>query len=322
MDLICNKVPQQSSTESCSTVNQQRKSLHGRNEIARNASLKRKLNKIMMMDITVSNASTITLNLLQIKASKSNPDSGHSKSSVDPHHETAASLKKRHTKPGYRRITSSLHSTVPQRRTSTAGAVSGSIERLDPQVNDASANLFMPYQYFLKLLDNQGIKVKVLSWSSPELEQYFIKPSQHDLDSYTQDVVGALRMQDLPTLKAHLESKISLQCCNRFGEGLVHMACRRGFTQVVEFLLSEAKVSLRVRDDYGRTPAHDACWTCNPELQLMKLILERCPELLLVGDKRGDTPLQYVRKEHAVQWRSFLEQNQDLLKPKHDAFLH
>ena len=52
----------------------------------------------------------------------------------------------------------------------------------------------------------------------------------------------------------------TLQCCNRFGESAIHMACRHDLTDVVKFSIEEVGSILRVRDDYGRTPLHDAFW--------------------------------------------------------------
>ena len=108
--------------------------------------------------------------------------------------------------------------------------------------------------------------------------------------------------------------RAALDCCNRFGEGLLNMACRRGFTDTVKYLLSpDIQLNVRVRDDGGRTPLHDACWYPEPQLEVCSLILQQDPSLFLVADKRGYTPFQYARKSDWHVWRQFLYSNYQAL---------
>merc|ERR1712183_78962 len=55
------------------------------------------------------------------------------------------------------------------------------------------------------------------------------------------------------------------RCANRFGESLLHLACRRGRTDMVRFLVVEMgsppRDVLETMDDCHKTPLHDACWT-------------------------------------------------------------
>ena len=95
------------------------------------------------------------------------------------------------------------------------------------------------------------------------------------------------------------------------------MACRRGFTDVVRFLIKEAGVSPRVRDDMGRTPMHDACWTCESRPRPnAKLLMEECPELLVLKDRRGSAPFEYTRVEHAGAWSAFLQEKREMFSQK------
>lgn len=109
------------------------------------------------------------------------------------------------------------------------------------------------------------------------------------------------------------ESGRSLRCCNRFGESLLHVACRRSTPEIVKFLLKEAGVCPRIRDDYGRTPLHDAVWRAHPEVDIVELLLNVEPRLAFVEDVRGHKPFQYARKEHWRRWREFLCENRDLI---------
>jgi len=125
--------------------------------------------------------------------------------------------------------------------------------------------------------------------------------------SYAHDVINAVKAQDIEALRKWKEEGRILQAANRFGESLLHMACRRGFTNVVKFFIEEAGLNLWIRDDFGRTPLHDACWTSDPAPDLVRYIIDKEPDMSLVSDKRGHTPLDYVRKDDWKTWISFLE---------------
>merc|ERR1712087_120602 len=154
------------------------------------------------------------------------------------------------------------------------------------------------------------------SFPALDLQDFFVNVTSEHVKAYTNDVVAAIRNEDISILREMHLNGITLQCCNRFGESIMHMACRRGAVKVVRFLHEEAGVSFRVRDDYGRTPLHDAFWTAKPHAELVKMIISNCPDLLLISDRRGFMPLSYVRDEHWSMWCEFLEENRDMLTPK------
>ena len=97
------------------------------------------------------------------------------------------------------------------------------------------------------------------------------------------------------------------------------MACRHDLTDVVKFSIEEVGSILRVRDDYGRTPLHDAFWTGEPNFTLIELLLKKEPDVLLMSDKRGHCPLEYVRKDHWGAWTEFLKSKSHLVKPREFA---
>jgi Ankyrin repeats (3 copies) len=137
----------------------------------------------------------------------------------------------------------------------------------------------------------------------------FRKPSQGEIDSYDLEVVGAVRSGDVDKLRCIMkQGRKTLNACNRFGESLIHMACRRGKVDVVRFLLKEGSTRTDIRDDYGRTPAHDAYWTTEANIEVMDELLQHIPiAMLLTEDVRGFTPFQYARKEHWPRWIEFLQ---------------
>jgi hypothetical protein len=149
--------------------------------------------------------------------------------------------------------------------------------------------------------------------SRPEM---FVTGSQED---YDMTVVQAVRSGNLEQIRSLAETEgRNLQCCNKFGESVVHTVARHGAVHVLN-LLMELGVSVRVCCDSGRTPLSDACWTQTPpRMDMVDLLLDACPDLLYVTDKRGLAPLSYVPREHWEAWRAYLDlRGLDRLVPKH-----
>ena len=107
------------------------------------------------------------------------------------------------------------------------------------------------------------------------------------------------------------------RCSNRFGESLLHLACRRGRTDMVRFLVVEMgscpREVLSIMDDCHKTPLHDACWTPTPNFELVHLLLQHAPEQVVRKDIRGNTPFDYVRREDYGVWLRFLWERRPLL---------
>jgi hypothetical protein len=158
---------------------------------------------------------------------------------------------------------------------------------------------------FLKMIILSRLGYNLEVQSAPSLS-IFPEISDDELSSYANDVVTATRENDLETLRQIHESGRSLNCCNRFGESILHMACRRGYTEIVKFMLYEANVSVRIKDDCGRTPFHDACWNRNTNFEILDMLMKEDPLLFLVSDNRGSTAFEYARQEHWPVWRKFL----------------
>lgn len=163
-----------------------------------------------------------------------------------------------------------------------------------------------PLKHIKLQLETRGIKRNIVSANT--VKKFFTDPTEDDYSSYQEDVLKALRSRNIDKLRVLIKSGRSLQCCNRFGESLMHMACRRSFDDVVKFLITEAGVSVRVKDDLWRTPLHDAFWTAEPNKNLIKILLNEEPSLLFISDKRGHTPLDYCRKIDWQMWNEFLSE--------------
>ena len=191
----------------------------------------------------------------------------------------------------------------------------GNIFGKDMASEDSPDEGMSPTELLVSILKEHGYIYRAIP--TAELDDYFVAVTPDRMQNYSTDIIGAIQASNIATLrKMHFEEKRSLDGCNKFGESILHTACRRGLPDVVAFLIDEAKVDLRVRDDYGRTPMHDACWTSEPNMRVVKLLVSEWPDLLLVTDNRGFTPLQYVRNTHFRAWCKFLNDNKQTVLPK------
>lgn len=170
-----------------------------------------------------------------------------------------------------------------------------------------------PHEFILKKLHERGHRVKALPFD--EVASFFEEPTEAEIDAYCAEVIDAVRSANLEKLREQKQQGKTLRCSNRFGETLLHLACRKQRLDVVDFLINEGGVSPAVRDDFGRTPLHDACWTPTPNFDLVDLIVHRCPDLLYIKDRRGHTPLFYARQNHWQDWIKHLEERIDSLVP-------
>lgn len=171
-----------------------------------------------------------------------------------------------------------------------------------------------PVELAKKIIESHGFKANVVPTLS--VDNFFEEITQDHIDGYDTEMTSAIRSEDIDKLKELKEKGRQMQCSNRFGESTMHMACRRGSAHIVQFLMDECSCSIRLRDDFGRTPLHDACWTPQAEYEVVRLLIEAEPHLLLTSDKRGHTPLDYVRRESWEAWCRFLNENRDILVPR------
>jgi len=193
-----------------------------------------------------------------------------------------------------------------------------SIPRAPLLTPDECGDDMSPDQYLkLIVLDKAG----VTPFNKPALSlpsDFFPLPTPQQLTSFSTELMEIIRDNNVEELRSMYEKgdeSFTLQCCNRFGESVIHTACRRGFTEMVKFLLNEAQVSIRCRDDCGRTPFHDALWNPRPQFDLLHMLLEQEPLLLFLSDKRGNTPFEYARRDHWDKWRRFLYERRNMICP-------
>jgi hypothetical protein len=166
-----------------------------------------------------------------------------------------------------------------------------------------------PEDYLHKILKTRGLSLKVYD---PNDDSFLAITDAHK-KSYA-SVSQVTRNEDLEGLKELHSRGVCLQSCNAYGESIVHIVCRRGTLTSLEFLTQHANVSVRVRDDVGRTPFHDAAWTDKPNFQLIEKLLTIAPDFLLTRDKRGHSALNYVPRARWSEWCRFLQEHPDLIE--------
>jgi len=145
---------------------------------------------------------------------------------------------------------------------------------------------------------------------------FFREITKENIKAYTIEVLTAVRTNDIKALKRFHSEGHCMQCCNKFGESILHLACRRGYTGIVQFLVEDASISVNIRDDYGRTPFHDACWVTSTDFDLIDLLLQKSPDLLFIKDNRGFSPLHYVKSGNYKEWSDFLIERKDMIVPR------
>lgn len=179
-------------------------------------------------------------------------------------------------------------------------------------VSDTAEN---PVEFLKELFSRNEVTKAWMEQQRQRNQEYaFSKPTPEELANYDLKVVKAVRERDLVQVKRMLQEGHKFDACNRFGESLIHMACRRGDLKMVAFLLDDAHVDPNVCDDFGRRPLHDALWTSQPSLDVVGYLLNKVPpSMFMAEDVRGHTPFHYARREHWPIWVAFLKKNENFL---------
>lgn len=143
---------------------------------------------------------------------------------------------------------------------------------------------------------------------------YDTSPSPLQLASFGTELVKAIHLSDVEKLGRLLATGLSPNPCNQFRDSIVDLVCKRGNSIVFKCLV-EHRCDLRVCDGFGRTPLHHCCWASEFSSDIASSILETDLQQLFMEDKRGQTPLEYVRPEQANDWIEFLENNANKFFP-------
>jgi hypothetical protein len=143
---------------------------------------------------------------------------------------------------------------------------------------------------------------------------YDTMPSPLQLASFGTELVKAIHTSDCQKLSDLLGTGLSPNPCNQFRDSIVDLVCKRANAPIFDVLLQHG-CDLRVCDGFGRTPLHHCCWASEFCPDIAEAILKQDWKQLLIEDKRGQTPLEYVRADQACDWMDFLEDIADQYFP-------
>jgi len=171
-----------------------------------------------------------------------------------------------------------------------------------------------PQAYFDSMVKTRGYSAA--TFLSLETA-YHNKPTPIQVASHGVKLSESIRSNNLEALRRFLDAGLSPNACNEFGESIVHMVCRLGHAECLKVLLEHGCI-VQVCDDYGRNPLHDACWATNVNFECVNLLLEQDRHLLCLKDRRGATPLTYLKEDQWTAWTKFLMSKKDKYWPERD----
>lgn len=176
----------------------------------------------------------------------------------------------------------------------------------------SSSAVVTPLEYLNTILFERGYSSKTYS----TLDTGFVNPpSELQQASYHIYMAGLVAKNDVATFQqVMLSGLVAPNPCNRFGESILHMVCRRGRCDMLHVML-QAGASIHVIDDFGRTPLVDACWASEPAFDVVKVLLDIDARLVNMCDLRGAPPLSYIPKKDYRAWIMFLDSVKDTYWP-------
>mmetsp|Transcript_41017 Transcript_41017/g.47312 ORF Transcript_41017/g.47312 Transcript_41017/m.47312 type:complete len:282 (+) Transcript_41017:145-990(+) len=188
----------------------------------------------------------------------------------------------------------------------------------------SSPPVLKPCNYLMKLFHNKDLPTATTTRiDSFSIEQAFYFEAYQEAEIST-DILQALRSSNVEQLRSFLKDtkKNGLkECRNQFGENLLHLACRMGgiSSNVIAFLVQEAKVPLNVRDRFGRTPLHHACMSFHPNFDTIAFVIRHIPRMcLLFEDDNGKIPFDLIPSRCEEGWTQFLSETKNILHNNHN----
>ncbi|CAB9501326.1 ANK [Seminavis robusta] len=171
-----------------------------------------------------------------------------------------------------------------------------------------------PREHYLAILHQMGVEAPLVPYDA--LEDFFVPMTMEDRAAFDWELVQSIRDHNMGKLKRLHKAGHHMSARAQFGESIVHICARRGTPEMLRYLLEDATVSARVCCDYGRTPLHDAAWSTDAKsLKMMQILITACPDLLLIQDKRGFMPLDYIPKDRWPHCCAFLDKHKSSLMP-------
>lgn len=164
-----------------------------------------------------------------------------------------------------------------------------------------------PHQFLLTILKERGYNTQT---TSSQDAGYHATPTALQVASFGTAVVQAVHSSDTVTLAQLLSAGLSPNPCNQFGDSILSLICKRAGFNVFKVMVDHG-CDLQVCDSFGRTCLHSLTWAGEFSEPMAKVILDADLNQLLISDKRGQCPLECVRKDKWNEWISFLRERMD-----------
>ena len=168
-----------------------------------------------------------------------------------------------------------------------------------------------PHEQVMELLRNRGYSTERMTI---DRGGYISKPTPLQLASFGKLMVQAVNNSDTETVSKLLDCGLSPNPCNQFGDSILSLICKRADYNVFAVFL-EHGCDLRVCDSFGRTALHHLAWAGKFSAPLAKAILTCDPHQILMEDKLGKCPMEYVRGSKSEQWIAFWNEHADVIWP-------
>jgi len=163
----------------------------------------------------------------------------------------------------------------------------------------------------IRVLESHGYSTQRYKWDEIGYDSV---PSPLQLASFGTAVVKAIHTSDVSVLSDLLSCGLSPNPCNQFRDSVLDLVCKRGNGLIFHSLM-ELGCEVRVCDGFGRTPLHHCGWAAELNESIVETILRTDLKQIMVEDKRGMTPLEYVRSDTQAEWIDWLESCADQLFP-------
>lgn len=186
------------------------------------------------------------------------------------------------------------------------------LARLSPLLQSIPAGTH-PEDFLHSILKERGYTTEMAAMKETVFHR---APEPDQVAAYDKAILRAVLDEDEAALERMRVSGRRMDACNRFGDSVLHMACRRGRAAALRSLLrATGPAGVVLSDDFGRTVLHDACWTASPRFDVASAVLDVDTRLLRTLDSRGSSPLQYVPQDQWPLWCAFFESRKELYWP-------
>lgn len=209
---------------------------------------------------------------------------------------------------------SSKRSKTPQSTVRTSNSTSSTSNLDDMSATTVAPSVELPpenpSEYLRRIMSSRGYDTTPINGLS---SRYRITPTEIQMRWYDHPILDAVANLNIIALSQFQNMGATMEACNQNCESILHLAARKGSLDMVRFMLRQGARCFV--DDEGRLPMHDVCWRVRPAFDIVSLLLNHDLTMLLVQDRRGSFPLDYVNSRQWRDWCRYLDSIKDQYWP-------